>query len=143
MVDVTILFSRPDLLLTPLQVNGVFRNAGTLWNSFVGTKPCPQFLVTTASVDETRSVLRRPNSHPANSLARGHSQNRPHLHPIDWSQHRRRGERNAPIVPWLLRWHKARRADCQCVLGRGLVAAAGLLDGKRATTHWSLAEHLP
>ncbi len=49
-------------------------------------------------------------------------------------------ERNAPVVPWLRRWHK-RGVDIASVCsGVGLVAATGLLDGKRATTHWGLAE---
>jgi transcriptional regulator GlxA family with amidase domain len=49
-------------------------------------------------------------------------------------------ERNAPAVPWLRRWHKRGAAIASVCSGVGLVAAAGFLDGKRATTHWGLAE---
>ena len=49
-------------------------------------------------------------------------------------------ERNAPVVPWLRRWHKRGAAIASVCSGVGLVAATGLLDGKRATTHWGLAE---
>ena len=49
-------------------------------------------------------------------------------------------ERNAPVVPWLRRWHKRGAAIASVCSGVGLVAATGLLDGKRATTHWALAE---
>ena len=49
-------------------------------------------------------------------------------------------ERNAPVVPWLWRWHKRGAVIASVCSGVGLVAAAGLLDGKRATTHWGLAE---
>ena len=49
-------------------------------------------------------------------------------------------ERNAAVVPWLRRWHKRGAAIASVCSGVGLVAATGLLDGKRATTHWGLAE---
>jgi transcriptional regulator GlxA family with amidase domain len=49
-------------------------------------------------------------------------------------------ERNAEVVPWLERWHKRGVAIASVCSGVGLVAASGLLDDKRATTHWSLAE---
>jgi len=49
-------------------------------------------------------------------------------------------ERNAPIVPWLKRRSQRGVAVASVCSGVGLVAAAGLLDGKRATTHWGLAE---
>jgi transcriptional regulator GlxA family with amidase domain len=49
-------------------------------------------------------------------------------------------ERNAPIVPWLKRRSTRGVAIASVCSGVGLVAAAGLLDGKRATTHWGLAE---
>ena len=49
-------------------------------------------------------------------------------------------ERNAAIVPWLKRRSTRGVAIASVCSGVGLVAAAGLLDGKRATTHWGLAE---
>jgi transcriptional regulator GlxA family with amidase domain len=49
-------------------------------------------------------------------------------------------ERNAPVVPWLRRWNKRGVPIASVCSGVGLVAATGLLDGKRATTHWSLGE---
>jgi len=49
-------------------------------------------------------------------------------------------ERNAAIVPWLERRSSRGIAVASVCSGVGLVAAAGLLDGKRATTHWGLAE---
>ncbi|MFD6802770.1 GlxA family transcriptional regulator [Streptomyces cyaneofuscatus] len=58
------------------------------------------------------------------------------------------GERRvrALVDPGLVRWVKAlagrtRRVTSVCV-GAHLLAAAGLLDGKRATTHWSTARQL-
>ena len=44
------------------------------------------------------------------------------------------------MLPWLERWHRRGAAIASVCSGVGLVAATGLLDGKRATTHWGLAE---
>jgi len=49
-------------------------------------------------------------------------------------------QRNAAVVPWLRRWQKRGTEIASVCSGVGLVAAAGFLDGKRATTHWGLAE---
>jgi transcriptional regulator GlxA family with amidase domain len=48
-------------------------------------------------------------------------------------------ERNAAVIPWLKRWHKRGAAIASVCSGVGLVAATGMLDGRRATTHWALA----
>ena len=48
--------------------------------------------------------------------------------------------RNARVIPWLQR-QAAQGAEIAGVCsGVALLAAAGLLDGRRATTHWALAE---
>jgi transcriptional regulator GlxA family with amidase domain len=49
-------------------------------------------------------------------------------------------ERNPTVVAWLRRWHKRGAAIASVCSGVGMVAAAGLLDGKRATTHWGLVD---
>jgi transcriptional regulator GlxA family with amidase domain len=49
-------------------------------------------------------------------------------------------DRNAPIVPWLKRRSGRGVAVASVCSGVELVAATGLLDGKRATTHWGLAD---
>ena len=41
--------------------------------------------------------------------------------------------------PGCNRWHKRGAAIASVCSGVGLVAATGMLDGKRATTHWALA----
>lgn len=52
----------------------------------------------------------------------------------------------SPIAPALLDWIRARAADVRRVgsvcAGAFVLAAAGLLDGRKATTHWELADLL-
>jgi transcriptional regulator GlxA family with amidase domain len=140
MMDVTILLLDATFSSTAMGPMEVFRHAGTLWNLLTGTREVPRFRVTTASVGGRAvrcdgAVLIRPDAAltairktdlifvPTTGIS------------IDDVV-----ERNAPVVPWLRRWHKRGAAIASVCSGVGLVAAAGLLDGKRATTHWALAE---
>jgi transcriptional regulator GlxA family with amidase domain len=140
MIDVTILFPDQTFSSTATGPMEVFRTAGTLWNSFIGAKPCPQFCVTTVSVDGRAVECDGPiRIEPNKSIA--------DVRKTDLIFIPSTGigvddvvERNAPVVPWLLRLHKQGVPIASVCSGVGLVAAAGMLDGKRATTHWSLAE---
>jgi transcriptional regulator GlxA family with amidase domain len=140
MIDVTILFPDQTFSSTATGPMEVFRTAGTLWNSFTGAQPCPQFRVTTVSVDGRAVDCDGPiRIEPSKSIA--------DIRKTDLIFIPSTGigiddvvERNGPIVPWLLRWHGRGVPIASVCSGVGLVAAAGMLDGKRATTHWSLAE---
>jgi transcriptional regulator GlxA family with amidase domain len=119
----------------------VFRHAGSLWNLLTGQQAAvPRFRVTTASAD----------GKPVN--CDGGIQIRPNISlrdvgKVDLIFIPTTGlsvddvvERNAPIVPWLQRRSNRGVAVASVCSGVGLVAASGLLDGKRATTHWGLAD---
>jgi transcriptional regulator GlxA family with amidase domain len=49
---------------------------------------------------------------------------------------------NRGWVPWLARWHAAGARIASSCTGAFLVADAGLLDGRAATTHWMFAGEL-
>jgi transcriptional regulator GlxA family with amidase domain len=140
MTEVTVLFLDGTFSSTAIGPMEVFRHAGLLWNICTGQPPAPRFRVTTASTDG-RAVS-------ADGPVR--------LQPVAGLKDIRKTElifipstglsmddvleRNAPVVPWLRRWHKRGATIASVCSGVGLVAAAGMLDGKRATTHWGLAE---
>nr|WP_298690788.1 GlxA family transcriptional regulator [uncultured Dongia sp.] len=52
------------------------------------------------------------------------------------------GERLAPILRWLKSQHVKGATLCSVCAGAFLLAESGLLAGRPATTHWSLAERL-
>ena len=47
---------------------------------------------------------------------------------------------NQPWVPWIQKWHQGGARIASSCTGAFLVAATGLLDGRRATTHWLFAD---
>jgi transcriptional regulator GlxA family with amidase domain len=128
----------------------IFRNAGVLWNLLNGTAPNPCFRVTTASLDGAPVVtdhlvsltpscaleaVERPDIVfvPAGGL------------PLDTLV--RTGyvidaviACNSGVVPWLRRWAAQGTKVAGVCSGVALLAEAGLLAGKRATTHWGLTQ---
>src|SRR5579862_4313320 len=140
MINVTVLFLDETFSSTATGPMEVFRHAGLLWNSFTGVAPICHFQVTTASVDGQAVRCDGPiHIRPAAALK--------DIRKTDLIFIPSTGlsvddvvERNAPVVPWLMRWHKRGAAIASVCSGVGLVAATGLLDGRRATTHWSLAD---
>jgi transcriptional regulator GlxA family with amidase domain len=140
MTDITVLLLDQMFSSTAIGPMEVFRHSGSLWNILTGTKGVPRFHVTTASAD----------GGPVN--CDGEIQIKPNVAlkdvgrtdlifvPTTGLSVDDVVERNAPIVPWLKRRSRRGVAVASVCSGVGLVAAAGLLDGKRATTHWGLAE---
>src|SRR6478672_11305756 len=140
MKEITVLLLDQMFSSTAIGPMEVFRHAGSLWNILTGARCAPSFHVTTASADG------RPVS------CDGGIQIRPNVAlrdvgktdlifvPTTGLSVDDVVERNAPIVPWLQRRSIRGVAIASVCSGVGLVAAAGLLDGKRATTHWGLAE---
>ena len=140
MIDVTVLFLEDTFSSTAIGPMEVFRQSGVLWNFLTGTRPVPRFRVTTASVDG--KPVRCDGSiriQPEAAISAVRKTDLIFI-PTTGISLDDVVERNAPVVPWLRRWHKRGSAIASVCSGVGLVAATGLLDGKRATTHWGLAD---
>jgi len=140
MIEVTVLFLDGTFSSTAIGPMEVFRHAGTLWNFLTGKRQVRRFRVTTASVDGHAVRCDGPiDIQPMAALKDIRGTDLIFI-PTTGLSLDDVVERNAPVVPWLRRRHK-RGVTIASVCPRvGLVAATGLLDGKRATTHWGLAE---
>jgi transcriptional regulator GlxA family with amidase domain len=140
MIDVTILLPHKTFSSTAIGPMDVFRQAGLLWEFCTGKKPAPQFRVTTASIDGRAVECDGPvHIQPERAISDVRKTDIIFIPSTgvavdDVVRH------NARVIPWLKRWHKRGAAIASVCSGVGLVAASGLLDGKRATTHWGLAE---
>lgn len=140
MTEVTIVLLDGTFSSTAVGPMEVFRHAGTLWGFLTGTRQVPRFRVTTASVDGG-SVRCDGGIQIQPDVALTSIRNTSLIFiPTTGLSLDDAVERNSPVLPWLRRWHKRGAAIASVCSGVGLVAATGLLDGRRATTHWALAD---
>jgi transcriptional regulator GlxA family with amidase domain len=140
MIDVTVLFLDETFSSTAVGPMEVFRHAGSLWNILAGKRQVPQFNVTTASADGKAVNCDGPiQIKPAAAIQDIRKTDLIFI-PTTGLSIDDVVERNAPVVPWLKRWRKRGAEIASVCSGVGLVAETGMLDGRRATTHWGLAE---
>jgi len=140
MRDVTVLFTEDTFPSTAVGPIEVFLHAGSLWNTLTGTRSEPRFRVTTASADGRAVQCSGPLKLQPEAALRDIRKCDLIFIPSTGVSFDDVLERNEEVVPWLKRWQKRGTAVASVCSGVGFVAAAGLLDGKRATTHWAIAE---
>ena len=140
LIDVAVVLLERALPSTSVAPIEIFSAAGVLWQQFNRLPPAPRFRVRTVSLDG------RPTRHlvplglrPQGALA---SVRRADLIIVptaeaDLDQALRA---NAPLFPWLRRWHARGARIAGICTGVSLLAEAGLLDGKLATTHWAFVD---
>ncbi|PWC31941.1 helix-turn-helix domain-containing protein [Azospirillum sp. TSO22-1] len=150
MIDVTVLFLDGGMLSTAIGPMEVFRCTGVLWNLLTERPVAPRFRVTTASFDgggaqpdelvtvtPTRSLAEIDHTDlifiPAAGLTLASMAETGY--DVDAAI-----ARNARVIPWLrAQWSRGAQIAAVCS-GVALPAAAGLLDGRPATTHWGIAD---
>lgn len=128
----------------------IFRNSGVFWNLLHGKPAAPVFDVTTASVDG--NPVRTDPLISVTPQCAFSKLNAPDLifvpaGGLELEVLTEQGyeidaviEKNAEVVGWLKRWAASGTQIAAVCSGVALLAEAGLLDGKRATAHWGLAE---
>jgi transcriptional regulator GlxA family with amidase domain len=118
----------------------VFHSAGVLWNRFVGEPEAPLFRVSTASIDgkpvRADGGLRLM---PDSAIADVGAADLIVMPSVGLELDRVIGH-SAPMLAWLGERHAADAAIADVCSGVALLAEAGILEGKRATTHWAHAE---
>ena len=138
--EITVLLLDQMFSSTAMGPMEVFRHAGFLWNVLTGTQRAPRFRVTTASADGRLVTCDGGIQIQSNKALQDVGETDLIFVPAAWLSIDGLVELNAPVVQWLKQRSHRGAAVASVCSGVGLVAAAGLLDGKRATTHWGLAE---
>lgn len=139
LIDVTILFLEGGHASTAAAPLEVFRDAGVLWNVLRDEPPAPRFRVRSASIGG-RPV--RPDApyriQPDLALDAVGATDLVFV-PSAGLGLEALLARNAPVIEFLRRAHADGARIAAVCSGVALPAAAGILDGRRATTHWGLA----
>ena len=140
MLDVTVLFLEHGHASTATGPLEVFRDAGVLWQLLQDQAAEPRFRVRSASIGG-RAV--RPDApfliQPDLSIDEVGATDLVFVSSAGLGLDRLL-EENAPAIEWLRSVHAAGARVASVCSGVALVAAAGILDGRRATTHWGLAD---
>jgi transcriptional regulator GlxA family with amidase domain len=140
MIDVTILYCPDGSVSSAVGPLEVFYSAGTKWNICVSTTPEPRFTVTTVSVDGEPVVggagVRVVPDKPLSAVEHTDLV----LIPSGGTDIDVMIEKSAPAIPWLRKLHEKGALMAGVCTGVAILAEAGLLDGRRATTHWAVAD---
>jgi transcriptional regulator GlxA family with amidase domain len=140
LIDVTVVLverALPSGSVAPIEI---FSTAGVLWQALHGQPPAPRFRVRTVSIDG------RPTRHfvpvrvqPEGAIASVKSTDLIVIPTaeMDIGESKRA---NAPLVPWIRRLYMRGASIAAICTGVSVVAEAGLLDGKPATTHWAVVD---
>jgi transcriptional regulator GlxA family with amidase domain len=137
-IDVTVVLlerALPSTSVTPIEI---FSNAGVLWQMIHGQPMIPRFRVRTVSLDghPTRHAI-PVQLQPEGTLA---SIKKTDLIVVPTAEFDidASNQANRVLVPWLRRQYTRGASIAGICTGVSLLAEAGLLDGRPATTHWAM-----
>lgn len=140
MRHVTILLLEKSFMSTVVGPMEIFQQAGVAWNYMTEQPINPQFKVTIASLDGkpvtgaggltimpkcSIDEIKKTDLILVSSVG------------VDMGNIL---SRHAMAIPWLKQWHARGVTIASICSGAYVLAEAGLLDGKEATTHWGYAE---
>jgi transcriptional regulator GlxA family with amidase domain len=139
-IDVTVVLLErafPSSSVAPIEI---FGSVGVVWPMIHNQPQTPRFRVRTVSLDgkPTRHMVPlrlRPDA--AFTSVRHTDLIFVPTAELDMDAANRA---NAPLIPWLRRMHARGASIAGVCTGVTLLAEAGLLDGRPATTHWAMIE---
>lgn len=139
-LDVTVVLVDDGYASTAIAPLEVFSSAGVLFNRFTGRRPQPRFRVTPASVDgEAIRSAHHMQVVPEVSIDEVRKTDLVIVSATGLNIDSALAD-HRPLLPWLRKWADRGAYIAGGCAGVAFLAEAGLLDGRRATTHWALAE---
>ncbi len=139
-LDVVIVLVNDGHASTAVGPMEVFSAAGRMWDEISGITPRSRFRVTTASIDgkpvESAFGLRVAPDHAIADIARTDIVFLPSSGVMPEEVMRR----HASLLPWLRARYESGAQMAAVCSGAAFFAEAGLLEGRRGTTHWGVAE---
>jgi transcriptional regulator GlxA family with amidase domain len=143
MLEVCVVLLDDGYASTALMPIEVFHSAGALWRELKGEAPEPRFRVVTASIDgrPVRSPYAGLTMAPQLAIAEVEKADIV-IVPTSGLELDEKLVENSALLPWLRKHYAAGAYVAGVCMGAAYLAEAGLLDGKRATTHWAVAADL-
>ena len=139
-IDVTVVLLDAGYASTAIAPIEVFHSAGVLWNWLRGEAQHPRFRVRVASIDG-RAVTSLCSLGLTPQCAIGDIRHTDVIIlPASGWDVQSEIARSTPLLPWLRKWHARGAIIAGVCTGVAFLAECGLLDGRRATTHWGVAE---
>jgi len=140
MIDVTVVVlgdSLPSTSMAPLEI---FACAGTMWGMLMGAPAEPRFRVRTASIDGRVSPRYVPIELETSTKLADVPRTDLIVVPSAGMNLEAARRQHGGVVDWLARRGRGKTVVAGICTGVSLLAAAGLLDGRRATTHWGVLD---
>lgn len=139
-LDVTVVVLDGGFTSTAIGPIEVFYSAGVMWNWLRGEPQQPRFRVRVASIDG-RAVT-GPCSLGITPSCAIDDIDRTDIIIVQAPGWEIRDDivRNTGLIPWLRKWHKRGAYIAGICTGVAFLAEAGLLDGRKATTHWAVVD---
>lgn len=139
MYDVTVVLLDDGCASTALLPIEVFHSAGALWRELKGETPEPRFRVTTASLDgdSVRCPYAGLSMIPQTSIGEVERTDII-IVPTSGLALDEKLIENSALPPWLRKHHDQGAYIAGVCMGAAYLAEAGLLAGKRGTTHWAV-----
>ena len=139
-LEVTILLVNGNYASTALAPIEVFHSAGSLWNTLRDETAEPCFRVTVASLDG-RSIMTPYGVGLSPQVAIADIEHADLIIvPASGLDLDRQMAAHRELFGWIRDWHERGAYIAGICSGAAFLAEAGLLDGRRATTHWAVAD---
>lgn len=142
LLDVTVVILKEGYSSTAIAPIEIFHSAGVIWNWLHGEAVQPRFRVRAASVDGRKvKTVCSLGLDPECAIGDIKSSDIVIIPASGWDVLEQIAH-NTPLLPWLKKQYEQGACIAGVCTGVAFLAECGILDGRRATTHWALADIL-